>query len=777
MTLATRFTTFQGYSFLLFGFLFLICLTTLLATPHSQASNSIILQSGSYSLSIGENVSIFEDTQGTLSFQDMSDREIQLLFSKIHTDYLKIGPTDSVIWLRVSLQNPLSSHQMTVVTFSNPHVDDITPYHLSFSAPDEDHNSITQINSSHRQSQAFILDIAPQSVESFLFRIETDAFLNTSIELKSLDQYVKKDSFTNLVAGIIFGLSIASLILYFRSYLLRPNPFVLLAICYSLAVMVGMISGLGLLISYWNLDRDLSRIIESFSHAMALFIYIITIWKFDWQGKLARRVIKALTLMHLSILLLTLFLPANHIEMSIHGGGLISSIMVLILLTQPSKHREFHPAFSIGAFSYALSTAIILINAHNLVSIDALTIWIMILLPLIGLILFFNMVYNINSRQRALKTKHSSKYDPSLLTYVANELKAPTEDITHIYELLSNTPLSVQQRDYISKIALSNQSIGMTSQSLINLVEIKNDQLNLTEYSFQVDDLLNDVVTDFQPEAKQKQVELVVDISKIPANFIVGDYFRIKLILHDLIKKILTQVENGEIYISATYRNDSQSGINFQIQFRGRFVNHKDLNNGLDLVINKSADLMAFESDSWGAYVIYHLIKHMGGKIGLDYHTPRSGSVNLFLPLALSDQIHIETSASQILELMDKKALVLAGNSVLRSVLESRLQLWKVQCDSTFSAKEAIALLRNQSRLQQPYDLIIIDQDTSNMSEFQLLEKIQQDDEITLKPQSILLTGLSSHSIDDLAKDAGFAAVINKPVSSEYLLETLIKLV
>ena len=124
----------------------------------------------------------------------------------------------------------------------------------------------------------------------------------------------------------------------------------------------------------------------------------------------------------------------------------------------------------------------------------------------------------------------------------------------------------------------------------------------------------------------------------------------------------------------------------------------------------------------------------------------------------------------------DKKALIVAGNSALRSVLEKRLRLWNVVSDNTYNSKEALALLRNQSSLQAPYDLIIIDQDIPMMSEFQLMKRILEDEDIKFKPHSILITGLNAKAIDKIAMDAGFESIVAKPINSDHLLESILRL-
>ena len=106
--------------------------------------------------------------------------------------------------------------------------------------------------------------------------------------------------------------------------------------------------------------------------------------------------------------------------------------------------------------------------------------------------------------------------------------------------------------------------------------------------------------------------------------------------------------------------------------------------------------------------------------------------------------------------------------------MEKRLRLWGVIADSTYSGKEALAMMRNQSAMGMPYDFIIIDHDMPMMSGLQLSERLQADDEISPKPASLMLTGLSVSATENAARQAGFVKTIAKPVSGNRLREALV---
>jgi CheY-like chemotaxis protein len=98
-----------------------------------------------------------------------------------------------------------------------------------------------------------------------------------------------------------------------------------------------------------------------------------------------------------------------------------------------------------------------------------------------------------------------------------------------------------------------------------------------------------------------------------------------------------------------------------------------------------------------------------------------------------------------------------------------------MRAESTYSGKEALALMRNKANLSEPYDYIVIDHDMPIMNGIQLTERLMADNDIEPKPIRIMLTGLGIGSANKEAKEAGIQKIVNKPVSGRHLKEVLLE--
>jgi CheY-like chemotaxis protein len=99
-----------------------------------------------------------------------------------------------------------------------------------------------------------------------------------------------------------------------------------------------------------------------------------------------------------------------------------------------------------------------------------------------------------------------------------------------------------------------------------------------------------------------------------------------------------------------------------------------------------------------------------------------------------------------------------------------------MKASSTYSGKEALAMMRIHCNLGQPFDFIIIDHDMPIMNGLQLAERMNADNDITIKPASLMLTGLSISSVRADALAVGIRHLVAKPASGDRLRNALLEI-
>ena len=742
--------------------------------PQSQASKPIILPPDSYNQSITRYISILEDESGTLSMTDVLKPENQLRFMRIHTKYLKRGATDSVYWLQLSLHNPTTEPRPTALTLSNPRIDVADIYDITDPAKrqrlEEKH-----LRATRPQAHSYLLQIGGHSTATFLIRIKTDALLNTSIELKSLDQFVEIEQRINIITGTAIGWVMAACWYFVYSWFRYRYPFSLIGLVFSLAVFVFIPAWMGLLHTSWGFSQVVNFRLESISICIAAIAHVLAVYWLGWHSRRVRQTILLLITPFLILILGEWWMFNSTQEVAISTVLALCEIILLIILWfGQSERRHVQPFLFAGVLPILTGTLLTILNNANLLPLDVINEWMVVSLSFVGImsLIMTDHKINLQSDRKHDSTTHHG-IPPALLTQISDELRTPINGVTGMYELISDTPLSPIQRDYADTMSLAGKDMLIMAQEIADLARLQTEHFSLEYKPVATAELVAKSVAHFQQEAHRKKVELVVDTANDFPPRVKADASRLQVLVHHLMTQMLAYTENGELSVYVSYYLGPKNGVRIQFRLSGHISRHEALKGMLRILKNDAPVNWHDTPRLWSQIVVRDLIQLMNATLDLEEMSPRSGSITLFVP---AEQVDFNQAEEEERDdnLNGLRILIVDDNASLRSVLEKRLRLWGVIADSTYSGKEALAMMRNQSAMGMPYDFIIIDHDMPMMSGLQLSERLQADDEISPKPASLMLTGLSVSATENAARQAGFVKTIAKPVSGNRLREALV---
>ena len=137
------------------------------------------------------------------------------------------------------------------------------------------------------------------------------------------------------------------------------------------------------------------------------------------------------------------------------------------------------------------------------------------------------------------------------LATVSHEIRTPTNRILGMTELLLDTSLTPEQRDYADTIRTSGEALLLIVNDILDFSEFDSGNLQLEETDFDVNRLLKDVVGLFQERAHSKGVTLSGLIQAEVPTWLHGDSGRLRQILNNLLANAVKFTEHGEIVVRA----------------------------------------------------------------------------------------------------------------------------------------------------------------------------------------------------------------------------------
>ncbi|WP_299693690.1 response regulator [uncultured Vibrio sp.] len=215
----------------------------------------------------------------------------------------------------------------------------------------------------------------------------------------------------------------------------------------------------------------------------------------------------------------------------------------------------------------------------------------------------------------------ASKAKSSFLANMSHEIRTPLNGVIGISEILSDTPLTATQRDYVDTIETSSQLLLSLINDILDFSKIESGMLLISPHSASIRESIYDIASIVAPKAKEQKISVNVDISPdTPARVMVDDH-RLRQILMNFMSNAVKFTAKGGVTLSIQTLSKAESDVTIRFAVRDSGI-------GIDKQQQKQIfEPFAQEDDSTtrqfggtglGLAISTQLVELMGGQIQLD---------------------------------------------------------------------------------------------------------------------------------------------------------------
>jgi len=243
------------------------------------------------------------------------------------------------------------------------------------------------------------------------------------------------------------------------------------------------------------------------------------------------------------------------------------------------------------------------------------------------------------ARNQALS---ASKIKSEFLANMSHEIRTPMNGVIGFTELLRKTPLTEQQYDYVNTIRSSGSNLLTIINDILDFSKIESGKLNIEHISFELDDVMDEIITMFAPMAYQKDLELIYHPSTEIPDEILGDPSRIRQILVNLISNAVKFTQKGHVIIRILVEEtDSQKKmIRFTVTDTGIGLNEISKQRLFTAFTQADTSISRnFGGTGLGLVISRKLAELMDGEIGFESDLNKGSSFWFTVPLDSSDDL------------------------------------------------------------------------------------------------------------------------------------------
>jgi CheY-like chemotaxis protein/HPt (histidine-containing phosphotransfer) domain-containing protein len=345
--------------------------------------------------------------------------------------------------------------------------------------------------------------------------------------------------------------------------------------------------------------------------------------------------------------------------------------------------------------------------------------------------------------------------------------------------LALRTDLNAKQKDYVGKIQGAALSLLEIINEILDFSKIEAGRLDVEAVPFSLDEVLSNVATVTSQKAADKRLEYMFNVSPAVPRRLVGDPLRLSQVLINLVNNAIKFTEEGEIEVACSTSSagdasqDGKAALQFSVRDTGIGMSPEQVVRLFQPFVQADGSTSRkYGGTGLGLSISQRLLELMDGRIEVESAVGQGTVFRFYLTLPLAP----EQDRSEILPstLNGARVLVVDDNAAARLALAEAMRVMPVRVDTAGSAQWALAAIRAADASRDPYRLLLTDWMMPGMDGIELIRTIRGDKSLSQAPHALLVTAFGREDIDDDARRAGAAALLQKPVNQSLLVDALI---
>lgn len=387
---------------------------------------------------------------------------------------------------------------------------------------------------------------------------------------------------------------------------------------------------------------------------------------------------------------------------------------------------------------------------------------------------FNKMMHVLEERELELKHSRDEAVRAALMkaqfaATVSHEVRTPLNGVVGMLDLLKEMRLTKRQQECVEVAWNSSRTLVDLINDILDFSKMEAGKLELEEIDFDLRKLVEEVIELLAKQAQQKGLEIGYLLAPDVPERIKGDSLRLRQVLLNLMGNAVKFTERGEVAlrISCCESGGDRLRLRFDVSDTGIGMDEDAVQHVFESFAQADrSTTRRYGGTGLGLSICKHLVQLMDGEIGV---TSQRGQGSTFW-VAIGCTAGTDTPAvAGDHALAGARVLIVDESDIVRGFLEQNLARYGMVCNAVRNGGEALLELQRAQQDEMPYQLVIVDIDTTDERGADLARRIRAD--AMLSSMRLLL--LDRYGLPTADNALGADMCLGKPLQLHRLLDAI----